>query len=117
MKSESKFLNQVLFINTELSPRELLEACLDIEKNMGRRRSDNYLDRPIDIDLIFYDDEIINEENLIIPHPRMHLRKFTLIPMVELNPKKRHPVFNKSMQELLDICEDGLEVKEYSYID
>lgn len=101
MNSETWFVNAVLEVKTSLSPQKLLEECQRIENQLGRKRSLNgYIDRTIDIDILFYNKDIINEENLIIPHKYVHLRAFTLVPLLELIPNFEHPVLHKSISEL-----------------
>ena len=102
MKSETWFVNAVLEIKTSLSPRELLTECQRIEAQLGRKPSNSnaYEDRTIDIDILFYGNEIINEGNLTIPHRYVHLRAFTLVPLLELIPDYIHPVFHKSIIDL-----------------
>ncbi len=102
MTSENWFVNAAAELKTNLSPKNLLEECQRIEKQLGREREneDAYDDRNIDIDILFYGNEIINENNLIIPHKFVHLRAFTLVPMLELAPDFVHPVFNKTITEL-----------------
>lgn len=105
------FLNQALHISTPLSPFELLDALLDIEKQIGRiRTNEKWTERTIDIDIIFYNDNIISEERLKIPHPFMQERKFVLIPLAEIAEKVIHPVFKKSVSELNYACTDSLDV-------
>jgi len=111
--SSSLFYNQGLEIKTRLSAEDILEKILEIEARMGRiRLGEGYSDREMDIDILFYGDEIIEVENLAIPHPRMHLRRFALVPMEEIAPNLIHPVFNKSISELLDSCADSSAVVE-----
>lgn len=102
MHSETWFVNAVVEIKTKLTPQELLIECHRIEKQLGRVRDKEniYSDRTIDIDILFYGKEIINEENLIIPHKYVHLRAFTLVPMLELSPDFEHPVMHKSISDL-----------------
>lgn len=101
MNSENWFVNAVLEVKTTLSPHALLEECQRIEVQLGRKRSENgYIDRTIDIDILFYNKDIINEENLIIPHKFVHLRAFTLVPLLELIPNFEHPVLHKTISEL-----------------
>lgn len=102
MSSNTWFVNAVVEIKTKLSAPELLQTCKRIEAQLGRKSSDsqNYEDRTIDIDILFYDKEIINEENLVIPHKYVHLRAFTLVPMLELAPDFVHPVLHKSISDL-----------------
>ncbi len=102
MASETWFVNAVVEIKTSLSPRELLNECKRIEAQLGRKSSgsSNYEDRTIDIDILFYGNEIINEDGLTIPHKYVHLRAFTLVPLLELIPDYIHPVLHKSIIDL-----------------
>ncbi len=110
------FLNTVICINTTLEPASLLSTLLDIESDLGRIRGVHRNEpRTIDIDILLYADEVINKDNLIIPHERMHLRRFVLIPMVELEPELRHPLFGKTMKTLLDQCSDSGWVRKYNH--
>ena len=105
------YVNVALCVNTQHSPEKVLETILAIEKSLGRTRNgDQNAPRSIDIDIIFYDDLIINQENLIIPHPRMHLRRFVLVPLNEIEPTYIHPVLGLTVKELLDACTDKLSV-------
>ena len=85
------FLNAVVWLETTLEPRELLWQLLLIEKRMGRVRSQRWGPRPIDLDLLFYDDETITEPDLTVPHPEAHRRAFVLLPLQELDPEFVHP--------------------------
>lgn len=102
------FVNAVVEIKTSLSPQELLSECLRIEKQLGRNREveGHFGDRNIDIDILFYDTLILDEENLIIPHKFLHQRAFTLVPMLELNPNFIHPRFGKNISQLHDELEN-----------
>ncbi len=112
-ESENNFLNQVLIISTEFSPTQVLEKCLKIESQLGRiRKSGQYASRTIDIDILFYNDEIIDLLDLKIPHIQLHNRRFTLEPLVEIAPDFIHPVMKKTMKELLQDCCDHSEVKK-----
>lgn len=106
------FYNICIGIDTELQPQELLDCLLQIEKTMGRIRTQTvgYAARTIDLDILFYEDAIIDEPDLIIPHPHLHLRKFVLQPLADIAPGKIHPILEKSIIELLDICEDDSEL-------
>ncbi len=104
------FLNQVLLIGTRLSAQEVLEKVLAIEQQLGRRRHEKWSPRTIDIDILFYEHEVVESEGLTLPHPHLHERRFTLIPLAEITPLFQHPVMKKTMLELLDECGDGLEV-------
>lgn len=110
-KTELAFLNQVLVFETEKSPREILKIAQKIESDLGRiRSSDGYSSRTMDIDILFYDNLIVSDSDLQIPHPRLHLRRFTLEPLVEIMPDYIHPLIAKSMQELLIDCNDKLNI-------
>ncbi len=105
----------VVEVETSLSPLILLENVQIIESLMGRVRGrKRYASRTIDIDILFYEDLKEEDENLIIPHPLLHRRKFVLVPLCEIVPELIHPVLKKTVTELLKICEDTSEVKIYS---
>jgi 2-amino-4-hydroxy-6-hydroxymethyldihydropteridine diphosphokinase len=108
------FLNTVVEANTTLKPRELLEACLAIERAAGRVRDLPQGPRPIDVDILLYDHEVVDAPDLTIPHPRYADRRFVLVPLVELQPDLRDPLRNLTMRELLDICPDAGEVRVYA---
>lgn len=101
-QSENDFLNAVLVQVTTLTPLELLDTTRRIETEMGRVQKSNgvYHDRIIDIDILMYDDLIMKNDRLTIPHPLMHKRKFVMDPLIEIAPAAIHPVFRKSMEEL-----------------
>jgi 2-amino-4-hydroxy-6-hydroxymethyldihydropteridine diphosphokinase len=112
-EAETAFLNQVLQFESQLKAQEILHIGLEIEKELGRiRKEEGYSSRTMDIDLLFYDDEIIEEENLQVPHPRLHLRRFTLEPLVEIIPDFIHPKLKKTMRELLEVCPDNIIPKK-----
>lgn len=100
--NQEEFLNGVVLIKTEKSPKELLIFFQQIENKMKRERVIKYGPRIIDLDILFYDSQIINELNLIIPHPLIQEREFVLKPLVELNSNLIHPKLNKSIQCLLE---------------
>jgi 2-amino-4-hydroxy-6-hydroxymethyldihydropteridine diphosphokinase len=100
------FLNQVLHFRTRLNPMEWLQACLHIEQIMGRLRKIPRGPRTIDIDLLLYDELILDAETLILPHPRMHLRRFVLEPLSNLAPDSLHPILRISISHLLERCAD-----------
>lgn len=108
------FLNQVLLIETTLSATALLQQLMKIEQQMGRFREEKYGPRVIDIDILFFNDDIIRTNDLTIPHPRLHLRNFVLEPMNELAPNLFHPVLGKTISDLLSASPDTLDVKKFS---
>lgn len=105
------FLNQVLLIQTKFSAEEIMQSILSIENKMGRIRTEKNASRIIDIDILFFNDEIINQKDLTIPHPEIQNRKFALIPLNEIAPHFLHPVFKQSIQNLLSTSKDKLEVR------
>jgi 2-amino-4-hydroxy-6-hydroxymethyldihydropteridine diphosphokinase len=109
---EPNYLNQVVRINTTLSARQVLEKVLQIEIKMGRIREEKWGARIIDVDILFYGQDIINEPGLIVPHPELHNRKFTLEPLNEMASDLQHPVFKKSIFELKSELKDNLIVKK-----
>lgn len=113
-KDTTWYVNAVIEVKTLLSPTELLEECQRIEKQLGRNREleGPWGDRTMDIDILFYDKEIINEKDLSIPHKYLHQRAFTLVPMLELNPDFIHPELGKSISEL----HEELESPEMVYL-
>lgn len=104
-----KYLNRVLIIETELNPLEILKSALLIEKKLGRVRYDKtrYSARTMDIDILFFNDKIINNDDLIIPHPQIQNRKFVLVPLVELMGNYVHPLLNRTIEDLLLECKDN----------
>jgi len=96
------FINTVVSLATELSPRNLLQHLLEIELSLGRVRLKRWDARTIDLDLLLFGHEIINNHNLTVPHPLMHQRRFVLKPMTDLAPELKHPVLGLTMAELLD---------------
>ncbi|MDA3952978.1 MAG: 2-amino-4-hydroxy-6-hydroxymethyldihydropteridine diphosphokinase [Bacteroidales bacterium] len=112
-KSDQDFLNQVIIVTTSLTPIQLLKECQIIEDKFGRvRQLDQYASRTMDIDILFFNDEIINNNDLIIPHESLHQRRFTLEPLVELAPDFIHPQIKKSLSEIMMECTDVAEVKK-----
>lgn len=109
-EAEEPFTNQVLIADTDLSPRQVLEKVQEMERELGRdrkaeadekrRTGQNYSSRVIDIDILFYDDDVVAEEDLVIPHPLLHERAFVMEPLLEVAPEKLHPVFGKTIAEL-----------------
>jgi len=113
-EDQPAFLNQVLVIHTEMGPVALMAVILEIEQHMGRLRRERNGERNIDIDILYYENEVVELPDLTIPHPRIYMRKFALIPLLELNATKIDPVHNKTIQELLEACPDSLEVRQFS---
>ncbi len=114
--AEKWFINQVICIETYLTAELLLKKLLEIELIMGRVRTtihNGYSSRPIDLDILYYGDEVINQTELIIPHPRLPLRRFALIPLCEVAPDMIHPVFKINNTKLLELCKDNSTVKLY----
>jgi 2-amino-4-hydroxy-6-hydroxymethyldihydropteridine diphosphokinase len=105
------FWNQALQVSTLMDPIELLDSLQSIENLMGRTRtSQGYEARPIDIDILFYDNLVINTPRLIIPHPLIADRKFVLVPLAEIIPNHIHPLTSLSIHQMLQICPDNLKV-------
>lgn len=100
ISEQENFFNQAFLVETSLNEYQLLEECNNIEKMSGRERKEKWGPRSLDIDIIFFNDVIINSEGLTIPHPRMQDRNFVLVPISEIAPYWIHPVLNKSMEEL-----------------
>jgi 2-amino-4-hydroxy-6-hydroxymethyldihydropteridine diphosphokinase len=107
------FLNQVIIVGTSLTAEEILSIILAIEEKMGRVRAEKNAPRIIDIDILFFNKEIIHTKNLKVPHPEIQNRRFVLIPLSELSPNFIHPVFNKNIHQLLSECKDVLNVKKF----
>jgi 2-amino-4-hydroxy-6-hydroxymethyldihydropteridine diphosphokinase len=106
LQQQADFLNQMLCINTSLTPLDLLKSIQSIENDLGRIRDVHWGPRTIDIDIIYYHNQIIEEPTLIVPHPHIVDRRFTLSLLVELCPDAVHPLLLKTHQELLDSCTD-----------
>lgn len=115
VKDQNWFLNLAVEIKTDLSAEDLLLKCLSIEKTLGRNRTqeERWGERPIDIDIIFYDKKIIDSQILTVPHPQMHKRAFVLVPLLELIPEFVHPFLNKTVSELYDDLEEVEDVFLY----
>lgn len=108
--ADTWFLNMAVRITSDKTPRELIREVANIEEEFGRVRnpdSNGYESREIDIDIIFYGSRVINTRELVIPHPRMHLRRFVLAPVCEIRPGFIHPLFNKRVDDILELCEDN----------
>ena len=109
---QADFLNQAIGVTTDLSPQVLLTAVLDIENAMGRTRDagQRWQPRVVDIDILLYGDEIIEEENLVIPHQELHKRNFVLVPLMEIASEVLHPVLRLPIEELYFQSTDESEV-------
>jgi len=113
-------LNGVLELTQAPPPRELLRLCLEVESSLGRRRSDHPPGvpdpgpRPLDLDLLLHGSIVLDEPGLVVPHPRLHLRRFVLVPLVEIAPHARHPVLGEEMATLLARCPDGAWVRPFA---
>ena len=105
------FLNQVLFVETKFSAKQIMNIIFSIENKMGRVRTEKNASRIIDIDILFFNNDIINEPSLIIPHPEIENRKFVLVPLAELSPHFNHPVLKNPVSQILSECKDELDVK------
>ena len=115
-KSEHWFLNQVVKLKTSLTPDELMRELLAIEKELGRDRStphEGYVSRPMDLDILYFGNEIIDTQLVTAPHPRLHQRRFTLLPLCDVAPDFVHPLLKKSNLQLLDECQDAGKVNIY----
>jgi 2-amino-4-hydroxy-6-hydroxymethyldihydropteridine diphosphokinase len=109
--NQPSFYNQVLEVTTHLTPDELLEFIHIIERQQGRKLSmERYLPRPIDIDILFYNNMILTTETLMIPHPQIHNRNFVLIPLADIAPDLKHPVLGKTISKLIARSDDKLKV-------
>ena len=100
------FLNGVVQIETNIAPHSLLEICREIERALGRDQDNRKGPRTLDLDLLLYDDCVLTESALSVPHPRLHQRRFVLVPLVELDPDRRHPVLGQRLDDLLSQLTD-----------
>lgn len=105
------FLNGAVRMETDVTPRSLLEVCREIESSLGRDQEHRGGPRTLDLDILFYGGHIVQEPDLVIPHPRLHLRRFALVPLAELDPDWVHPMFNCTVKTLLDSLDDRAIVR------
>ena len=114
-EAEEWFLNRLVIVETELEPEEMMQQLLDIEAELGRVRhpdADGYTSRTVDLDILYYGSRIVLTDSLTIPHPRLHQRRFALLPLCELAPQLVHPAFNFTQTELLRRYHDFSEVRK-----
>ncbi len=114
-EADEWFLNRLIVVDTELEPEALLRELLAIEAELGRVRhpeAGGYTSRTVDLDILYYGSRIVLTDNLTIPHPRLHRRRFALLPLCELAPQWVHPAFNLTQAELLRRCPDMSEVRK-----
>lgn len=107
------FLNCAIKLDTEKMPKQLLKGILDVEQEMGRKRTQNKGPRNIDIDILLFGNSIVETKGLTIPHPALHERRFVLEPLAEIAPEVRHPVFKKTIREMRDALPAGQAVRKY----
>ena len=109
------FLNRLVIVETELEPEAMIRQLLDIEAELGRVRHpevEGYTSRPVDLDILYFGSRIVLTDSLTIPHPRLHLRRFALLPLCELVPELVHPALNLTQAELLRRCPDVSAVRK-----
>jgi len=109
---QAAFLNKVIIIRTKFSPDDLMKTLLHIETGLGRIRTEKYGPRTIDLDILFFDELVFHSSVVTLPHPALQDRRFVLVPLAELSPRKIHPVYQKTITRLLKECVDTLEVKK-----
>ncbi len=112
-EAEEWFLNALIVVETELEPDRLMETLMQIERELGRVRHPEkagYSSRTADLDILYYGDHVVRTGKVTVPHPRLHQRRFALMPLCEVIPDFLHPEFNKSQQQLLENCSDESKV-------
>jgi 2-amino-4-hydroxy-6-hydroxymethyldihydropteridine diphosphokinase len=113
LEEQADFLNQVLRIETAMDAETLLKTVLQVEEALGRKREVRYGPRIIDIDILFFNQDIIQKQNLVVPHPQLQNRRFVLVPLAEIAPELPHPIFKKNILQLLAECPDTLAVQKF----
>jgi 2-amino-4-hydroxy-6-hydroxymethyldihydropteridine diphosphokinase len=113
VKNQENFLNSVIIVKSNLSAEDILEKCQEIERKLEREKKEKWGERTIDIDILFYNKEVIEKENLKVPHPLISERRFVLIPLNEINSEFIHPQKKETISELLKKCNDTEVVKIY----
>lgn len=116
LTEQPAFYNQALVVSTQLSPHGLMQALLTIELQMGRTREIKMGPRIIDLDILLIDQLVQQSDLLQLPHPSLALRRFALLPLAEIAPDLMHPILQKSIQTLLEICPDQLDVQKLSTV-
>lgn len=116
LTQQPAFYNQALMLSTQLSPHGLMQALLAIELQMGRTREIKMGPRLIDLDILLIDQLVQHTDLLQLPHPSLHLRRFALLPLAEIASDLMHPILQKSIQTLLEICPDPLDVQKLSTV-
>ncbi|MFD2935780.1 2-amino-4-hydroxy-6-hydroxymethyldihydropteridine diphosphokinase [Spirosoma flavum] len=110
LTDQPTYLNQVLAVETSLEPEDVLSRTQTIEQELGRIRLEKWGARIIDIDILYYDQRVLQTDTLTIPHPFLHQRRFTLVPLAEIAPNFLHPILQRTSLELLEECSDRSEV-------
>ncbi|WKZ58472.1 MAG: 2-amino-4-hydroxy-6-hydroxymethyldihydropteridine diphosphokinase [Cyclobacteriaceae bacterium] len=116
-ENQDDFLNQVVWVDTESQPYEVLNITQHIEKQAGRIRKERWGARTLDIDILLWDDKVVANPDLKIPHPGIPDRKFTLVPLAEIAPLLVHPILQKTIEKLLEDCTDNLPVERLQHQD
>lgn len=114
LEDQPDFLNQCIQINTDLQPEQLLQFLQNIEQEMGRVKTEKYGPRIIDLDILLYENDIVETDDLTIPHPQMSVRNFVLMPLAEIAGDIVHPILNQSISQLLQICPDDKQAQPKS---